>query len=106
MSHFSRLPSDVSTNAPLRVPTSSRTLLIPHSLQNFSHPCRVSVIILSDSVPRFQAISTRVASVADRRDWPTAEDIDRDPRARPAMQVSELLTVVEFSMSRHEVGQD
>src|SRR5271166_1405732 len=27
-SHFSRLPSDVRTNAPLRVPTSTRTLLI------------------------------------------------------------------------------
>src|ERR1700724_2198872 len=28
MSHFSRLPSDVRTNAPLRVPTSTRTLLM------------------------------------------------------------------------------
>src|SRR6266404_3016708 len=28
MSHFSRLPSDVRTNAPLRVPTNNRTALI------------------------------------------------------------------------------
>src|ERR1700681_63820 len=32
-SHFSRLPSDVRTNAPLRVPTSTRTLLIFYSFR-------------------------------------------------------------------------
>src|SRR5260221_12779571 len=32
MSHFCRLPSDVMMNAPLRVPTRTRTPLIPHSL--------------------------------------------------------------------------
>src|SRR6266403_4052740 len=31
-SHFSRLPSEVRTNAPLRVPTSNRTVLISRSL--------------------------------------------------------------------------
>src|SRR5215475_10147863 len=31
MSQWLRVPSDVATNAPLRVPTSTRTLLIPHS---------------------------------------------------------------------------
>src|SRR5579862_4272056 len=35
MSHFSRLPSDVRTNAPLRVPTSTRTLLISRSPFSF-----------------------------------------------------------------------
>src|SRR5487761_843160 len=34
-SHFSRLPSDVRINAPLRVPTSTRTLLISGSFLNF-----------------------------------------------------------------------
>ena len=34
-SHRSRLPSDVRTNAPLRVPTSTRTPLIPHSSLSF-----------------------------------------------------------------------
>src|SRR6266702_2843634 len=33
-SHFSRLPSDVSMNAPLRVPTSTRTLLIYSPFQS------------------------------------------------------------------------
>src|ERR1700686_3244671 len=42
-SHFSRLPSDVRMNAPLRVPTRTRTPLIPRSLflmiqPNFIHP--------------------------------------------------------------------
>src|ERR1700682_6346276 len=32
-SHFSRLPSDVRTNAPLRVPTNTLTLLIPVSFR-------------------------------------------------------------------------
>src|ERR1700694_1325597 len=31
-SHFSRLPSDIRMNAPLRVPTRTRTPLIPRSL--------------------------------------------------------------------------
>src|SRR3979490_437546 len=33
-SHFSRFPSDVRTNAPLRVPTSTRTRLICHSFSS------------------------------------------------------------------------
>src|SRR5579862_1419695 len=36
MSQFSRLPSDVSTNAPFRVPTNTRTLLIHSLLSEFS----------------------------------------------------------------------
>src|SRR6267154_841653 len=35
-SHFSRLPSDVKMNAPLRVPTRTRTPLIPYSSSFFS----------------------------------------------------------------------
>src|SRR3989304_4336058 len=35
MSQCSRFPSDVKTNAPLRVPTSTRTPLIPHSFPSF-----------------------------------------------------------------------
>src|SRR6266478_169471 len=37
-SHFSRLPSDVRMNAPLRVPTRTRTPLIPRSFSFFIQP--------------------------------------------------------------------
>src|SRR5260370_17043113 len=37
-SHFSRLPSDVRTNAPLRVPTKTRTRLIFHSFSSVVRP--------------------------------------------------------------------
>src|SRR6266852_3317728 len=37
-SHFSRLPSDVRTNAPLRVPTNTRTRLIFHSFSSVVRP--------------------------------------------------------------------
>src|SRR6266446_2373151 len=36
-SHFSRLPSDVNMNAPLRVPTNTRTLLILSSFPVFGY---------------------------------------------------------------------
>src|SRR6266481_2184928 len=37
-SHFSRFPSDVRMNAPLRVPTRTRTPLIPRSFSFFIQP--------------------------------------------------------------------
>src|SRR5204863_3604161 len=36
-SHCSRFPSEVRMNAPLRVPTRTRTLLMPHSFQFLVH---------------------------------------------------------------------
>src|SRR5438552_15003324 len=40
--HFSRLPSEVSTNAPLRVPASTRTCVMP------STPSLVADVLLPD----------------------------------------------------------
>src|SRR6266852_6967561 len=37
-SHFSRLPSDVRTKAPLRVPANTRTRLIYHSFSSVVRP--------------------------------------------------------------------
>src|SRR3990172_9258377 len=40
-SHCSRLPSDVRTNPPLRVPTSTRTPIIPSSYLSFAPPANL-----------------------------------------------------------------
>src|SRR5438270_13825611 len=48
-SHLSRLPSDVSMNAPLRVPTRTRTLLIDLLLQEMARCPRDRQKILSKS---------------------------------------------------------
>src|SRR2546425_1763584 len=50
MSHRSRLPSDAMTNAPLRVPTSTRTLLILYSFPSFA---QVSWAPLLSSAPLY-----------------------------------------------------
>src|SRR5215469_17276568 len=47
MSHCSRLPSEVSTNAPLRVPTSTRTPLIYTPVHGLAKPPRMATASLS-----------------------------------------------------------
>src|SRR5713226_7091827 len=59
-SHFSRLPSDVRTNAPLRVPTNTRTRLIFHSFSSVVRPLQERT---------FNSDTAKAPSFASRFDW-------------------------------------
>src|SRR2546422_4765292 len=73
-SHCFRFPSDVRTNAPLRVPTSTRTVLIPYSflsVTRFSRAPPAQYTTASGSAPALAHTDPDTAS-AKRRQPPAA----------------------------------
>src|SRR2546422_8434668 len=62
MSHRSRVASDVRTNAPFRVPTRTRTLLIPSSFLGFARSSQVSDVISGPGSQRSEEHTSELQS--------------------------------------------
>src|SRR6266480_7588918 len=71
-SHFSRLPSDVRMNAPLRVPTNTRTLLIfsPFRDLRCSQSMFYMVVANSSASSSVRRMNANCFDICDKFFWP------------------------------------